>query len=161
MTTDIFKLGLDFRGTVTLPPDATHPTARKVVFQGASHQTANYWTKTGQPRKIRAHVVPLDPKTAPQLARRAHMRAGVLIWQAMTTEQKAQWRKIAEQRGITGYNAFCSHWLKQYQPPNAAMWDAENAAWDNGAASWDNGAATWEKLPPATWDGGAATWDNQ
>lgn len=144
---------------MTLPADATHPAPRKVVFQGASNITANYWTKTGQPRKVRAHVIPADPKTPAQMQRRAHMRAGVLLWQAMPPSEKEAWRAEGKTRQITGFNAFTSWHLKRFIVDPFATWDAGPVTWDSGAATWDAGAANWQPDKQAIWDGSAATWD--
>lgn len=113
---DIIDLALEITGTVTVPTSTADPTPRKIVFQGASNVTANYWTKAGRPRQVRAHVIPADPKTPAQLARRDNMRAAVTAWQTLTDTEKTAWRDRASERGISGYNTFCSHHLKTFQP---------------------------------------------
>jgi hypothetical protein len=134
---DLIKLGLDIRGTLTITPSPQDNTPRKVVFQGASNITANYWTKTGQPRKVRVYVIPADPKTDAQIARRDWLRAGVAIWQALSAEEKAAWTKAGEARQITGYNAFNSSHLKAYTPPSAAQWDGSDTTWDDNGSTFD------------------------
>jgi len=138
-------------GTLTIPAGPDNPVAQKFVFQGASNVNANYFTATGQPRKVRRHVIPRDPKTLSQLVRRAHMAAGVAQWQQLPVSSKATWRIAGEQRNLTSFQAFISAWLKT--PP--AFF---STSWDAGSTLWDSTPTLWDGMTDTQWDGGATLW---
>ena len=54
----------------------------------------------------RAHVIPTDYKTAPQIACRQRLKAATLAWQQLQEEEKAGWRRKARHRKATGFNLF-------------------------------------------------------
>lgn len=105
-------LALDIKGTLTLCDDADCTTSHKVVFQGCSAASANYFVGNHQPRMMRAYVIPYDPKTGPQLARRQKFRDGATAWDALAPSIKNQWKAAGSARGLTGYNVFMSEFLR-------------------------------------------------
>ncbi len=58
----------------------------------------------------RDYYIPSSPQSVPQQSNRAKMTAGVLAWQALTTEQQSVYNKSAIGKRMSGYNLF----LKQY-----------------------------------------------
>lgn len=60
----------------------------------------------------RAYVIPVDPRTPAQIARRQLFAEAMSQWAAMSQEQRKPWIDQAKQRGIAGINAFLSHQLR-------------------------------------------------
>lgn len=64
---------------------------------------------------LRAYIVPPDPKTESQLARRAIFRDAMTAWQALTEEERKPYNKTARVRGkIYGVHIFLSEYLKSH-----------------------------------------------
>lgn len=94
-------------------PDPAHPGQFvRVVYQRTAPGLGNLPNSGKFDRQRRRHVVPHDPQTPAQVARRAKMAAAVLAWQAMTPQNRSAWTTPAAARNITPFNAFVSNFLR-------------------------------------------------
>lgn len=76
----------------------------------------------------KAHAVPTNPNTAPQISVRAMLAFLSQQWAAFTAPNKATWNEIAAQKNIPPYNAFLSDNLdrwKMFHAPSKAHPAAE------------------------------------
>lgn len=128
---------LDVRGTVTLfDPDTGAPTGR-AVLQKSSQANASIITAGGVPLMLRAYVIPHDPQTLPQRGRRALLAAAVAAYQADPAACRLAAAPLAERRGITPYQAWCSLYLASHTPHTGTAWDGGATIWDEGASAFD------------------------
>lgn len=101
-------------GTLTFKPnDPTLPLG-KYVFQRVAKGQGNLPDRPTLDLQLRRHVIPLDPMTPAQLARRALMAAAVARWRARTSADLERWAPIAKNKNIPLFNACCSDTLKNY-----------------------------------------------
>lgn len=108
---------LDVTGTLThAPADPARPLA-KYVYQHVKPGLGNVSSDKKKSLQLRAHVIPLDPKTPQQLARRTLMKAAVTAWHALPDSTKEAWRVKGQQRAISGFNAYCGAYLRTGSPP--------------------------------------------
>jgi hypothetical protein len=63
----------------------------------------------------KAHAVPSNPNTAPQISVRAMLAFLSQQWAAFTVPNKATWNEIAAQKNIPPYNAFLSDNLDRWK----------------------------------------------
>lgn len=134
---DIKNLSLDVKGTLSMFDPDSPTSIIKVVYQGTSNQFANYFTKTGAPRMVRAYVPVTNPGTPGQLARQEAMRQAVANWHTASTSDREMARELAESRQITLYMAFISLQLKSLNPVLGTIWDGGSTTWDGGTTLWD------------------------
>lgn len=136
---DIKQNVLDIRGSLVVPDEAAPGEVKKVVFQGTAPQFANYRTGTGQPRMIRAHVIPADPRTPAQINQRTKMTMAVSAWHESTQAERLAFAETAKARGITVYMAFVSSYIKALPPLLGTVWDGGTTAWIDGSTTtlWD------------------------
>lgn len=99
---------LDIRGTITLENPPAGGSPGRYVFQRVGQGFGNLPGGDGYDMQIRRHVIPADPQTPAQLARRAAFAAAVASWHAATPEERETARQLAESRGITLFNAWLS-----------------------------------------------------
>jgi hypothetical protein len=64
--------------------------------------------------QLRAHVIPADPATAPQVARRATFAAAVSEWQSLSVEVKKLWNARGKAARLPGYQHFLSRRIRGY-----------------------------------------------
>ena len=63
--------------------------------------------ETGELYNIRKRFYwPTNPQTGPQQAHRAIFASGVEAWQALTEEKKDEYRELATERPMSGFNLF-------------------------------------------------------
>ena len=105
-------IGLDLRGTLTICDNADCTLKHKVVFQGCSEASANYFVGNHSPRMMRAYVIPNDPKTSAQLACRAKFASAVANWTTLSTADKSYWSERGRARNLSGWNEFISEFMK-------------------------------------------------
>lgn len=91
---------------LTNPPPGKSPG--RYVYQRTAKGKGNMPLSETHDLQLRAHVIPADPKTPAQLARRAAFAAAVASWHAATAEDRESVRQTAENRGITLFNAWVS-----------------------------------------------------
>ena len=99
-------------GTLTECDGAQPPTCEKVVYQRVRRGLGNAGQVGAYDLQRRAHVIPADPMTAPQLARRSLFATAVAAWQALAPAERLAWRDIGAPRGLPGYHAFLSSFLR-------------------------------------------------
>jgi hypothetical protein len=134
---DITQLCLDIKGTLKEPDPANPTTIIKRVYQATSPQFANYYTKNGKPRMVRAYVAVVNPKTSAQLVQQNKLRLAVAAWHTASDLDKEPARTLAKQRDITIYMAYLSLWMKSYIAPVGTIWDSGATTWDSAATLWD------------------------
>lgn len=105
---------LDIKGTLTFEPsDPPRPLAKYVIQKTA----AGCGNVAGDPAarlQVRAHVIPTDPQTAPQLARRATFAAAVAAWQALSSAEKQAAKIAADKSGLPAYQWFIGRYLRDH-----------------------------------------------
>jgi hypothetical protein len=103
---------LKIHGTLWFCPSSPPRPCGKYVYQGVAPGKGNI---PGNPKKdtqLRRYVVPFDPRTAPQLSRRARFAAAVAAWHTLGPAEKKAWRQRGESRRLPGYQAFISAWMR-------------------------------------------------
>ncbi len=103
---------LDIRGTLQEPDPANPAQSVKVVYQKVAPGAGNISNGGAFDRQRRAHVVPTDPKTPAQVARRTKMAAAVEAWHNASPENRRAYAEAAKVRRISIFNAFISHFLR-------------------------------------------------
>lgn len=112
---------LELTGTLKFKPaDPLLPLA-KYTFQRTAPAKGNLKGFGLFDRQMRRHVIPLDPKTLSQVARRDLMRAAVARWHASTAQDKNQWKSDALNRAISVFNASIADTLKNYHLVNGVL----------------------------------------
>jgi hypothetical protein len=101
-------------GTLTFKPDDPLLPLGRYVFQRVTPGKGNLPERHALDLQLRRHVIPLDPKTAPQLGRRALMAAAVARWHATAPEDRQQWASAAKDRNIPLFYACVSDTLRNY-----------------------------------------------
>lgn len=100
--------------SLTFTPDNPPRPHGRYTFQRVRPGLGNVPSRPSLDLQLRRHVVPLDPKTPAQIARRDLMRAAVARWRASTSQDKAEWKIIAQNRSISVFNAAISDTLNNY-----------------------------------------------
>lgn len=103
---------LDLRGTLQEPDPANPAQSVKVVYQAVAPGLGNIANGGAFDRQRRAHVVPADPRTPAQLARRSKMADAVAAWHAASPENRRAYEEAAKVRRISVFNAFISNFLR-------------------------------------------------
>jgi hypothetical protein len=105
---------LDIRGSINLIDAGPGRLPGRYVFQKTAPGLGNIPGFPAADRQMRRHVVPLDPMTASQIARRDLFRAAVARWRAPVGDDMQRWKIIAENRSIPVFNACLSDILSNY-----------------------------------------------
>jgi hypothetical protein len=106
---------------------------------------------TGSTGGARA-ILYVKPKAPGIPATKARFTAACKSWKTLTKTAKALWTAAGQSRGISGFSAYLSDWLRYLIGQGSAIWDS-------GATIWDSDLASWDVLTIAQWDAGAAVWD--
>jgi len=106
-------LGLEPRGKLYLCPTAPAAPCGIYVIQGVRAGLGNVPDHPRRDVQMRRWVIPQDPKTDAQRARRLLFAIWVSNWQQLPPEEKKQWRDIGAARALPGFCAYLSHHLKQ------------------------------------------------
>jgi hypothetical protein len=145
--------------TGQLVETATGPggTDEHVVYQRCGAGFGNLIGDGSYNLQRRRYVIPANTITPAVSARRQHLAAGVAAWQAMTTEQRADWKRDGARLNLPPYNAFLRAWLRasiaDHWDDSQTGWDYTTPTpWDGGAAQWDGGAALWDHYPTTIWN---------
>lgn len=101
-------LNMLITGTITEPSPTPDAPPVKVVYQRVSKGLGNIPTAHPYDLQRRAHVIPADPQTPAQMAKRAAFAAAVASWHNATTEERETVRSIADKRRISLFNAWIS-----------------------------------------------------
>lgn len=105
---------LHITGTLKMTPPGTVEPPRKMVFQRVRPGLGNLPEFPGLALQLREHVIPADPRTPAQVARRNLMAAAVARWRARTPADVTAWTIISRARNIPLFNACCSDTLRNY-----------------------------------------------
>jgi len=101
--------------TLTFTPNNPPRPFGRYVFQRVRPGLGNLPGFPHLALQLRAHVIPIDPKTAAQMARRDLMRAAVARWHTSTDQDKAQWKINAQDRSISVFNSCISDTLRNFE----------------------------------------------
>lgn len=123
------------------------------VIQGCLPGLGNALYDPNRSTLVRRHVIPTDPQTPAQLARRALHAEATAWWKSFAPGIPPYWNDLAEGKARTGYNGFVSHYLR-------AGGETLGVLWDGGSSRWDKGASVWDAVRGILWDGGASIWDD-
>jgi len=140
-------------GKIHITPTNPPGPPLRYVYQRTAHGKGNVVGAPNNALQLRRHVIPIDPATPAQLARRALVSLAQAAWANFDAETKANWRTKGVPRRITGHNAWTSWCLKNltYSP---------TSGWDNGLSTWDGGGTVWDAITQTIWDGTGTLWDN-
>jgi len=94
--------------------------------------------------QLRRHVIPYDPKTPAQIARRATFRDAVQSWQALDHATKEQWKRAARSSQRSGYNHFISYTMRGIPAPFAGAQLSPPTQPSTSVAA----VAHWQNPPP-------------
>lgn len=143
---------LDLHGTLSfVPVDPPKPHGKYVVQRCA----AGLGNVTGDKRlstQLRAHVLPVNPRTAPQMRQRGKLAAAVIAWRALSTAEIDELRPRAVARSLPVYQffigEFCHTAVAQDFTAWRTEWDGHKTEWDSGKTLWrtafDNGNTIWQ-----------------
>jgi len=106
---------LDLTGTLTLGPGLAPGLPGRYVYQRTAPGKGNLPGTGNFSKQLRRHVIPYDPATTAQMARRALMAAAVARWHASTDQDKAAWKINAQNRFISVFNACISDTLRNFE----------------------------------------------
>lgn len=95
------------------PVDPPRPAGR-YTYQRVKPGLGNVTGRQERDLQLRTHVIPFDPMTPAQIARRDLMRAAVAFWHVATSQDKEAWKITAQKRQISVFNACVSDVLKNY-----------------------------------------------
>lgn len=99
---------LEINGTITEDDPANPGQTIRICYQRVAPGTGNLPGNGTYNRQRRRVVIPTDPKTPAQLARRQKLTTAVAAWRALSPQLKATWNTIGAKRALPGYNAFIS-----------------------------------------------------
>ena len=100
--------------TLTFKPDNPLLPHGKYVFQRVAPGKGNLPDRPALDLQLRRHVIPLDPMTPAQIARRDLFRAAVARWRSPIGDDMDRWHLIARRRSIPLFNACLSDILKNW-----------------------------------------------
>lgn len=135
MTLELITATILPTGTIT-EVDQQTLVETKIVYQRVNPLLGNRGRRGDYAIQRRAHVIPFDPQTGPQLTRRSLFNAAIIAWQSMSPEERAAYEPLANLRHISAYNQFISEYM--LNPPAQP-----GSIWDGGASTWDSGASAW------------------
>lgn len=92
-----------------------------MVFQKTGYGLGNVPGDPQRRLQVRAWVIPNDPRTLAQQARRLHMANANTAWHALSQAEKNAYIPNAKKKRITAHNAFVSAWLLTPPPVVAAQ----------------------------------------
>lgn len=141
--------GLLATHTVWVPqPDPAAPPVR-MVMQRTGEGFGNVEGIPGQKLQLRAHVIPHDPKTPAQLARRALFAAAQAAWYALTLPERATWTADADAYALTGRQYFTRRYMASHAAP--ATPPALRIHWATSGALWPFLPGLWPVSAPASY----------
>lgn len=112
--------GLLATHTVWVPQlDPQAPPVR-MVMQRTGAGFGNVEGIPGATLQLRAHVVPYDPKTPAQLARRALFADAQAAWYALDPAERATWTADAAPLSLTGRQLFTRSYMAAHASPAPA-----------------------------------------
>jgi len=76
------------------------------VFQKTAPGRGNIPGDRTRSLQNRAYVIPFDPATPAQLARRAAFAAAVAAWHALSPPERAEYDARAKRMAISGFNLY-------------------------------------------------------
>lgn len=135
----ITAAALELRGTVTECTDDPAPVCAKYVYQRVAPGAGNIAGDPTRSHQRRRYVIPADPRTVPQLARRHLFKLAVIAYHVTPEAYDAEARRIQVARHLPYYHAWLSAYLKNPPPPVGILWDSGGTLWDDGNTVWDAG----------------------
>lgn len=111
ITMQTYKLNLLTTGKITEFNDVTQ-LFEEVVYQRVGIDFGNLPPLKTAGYQRRMHVLPIDPATPAQIARRSKFATAVNNWQLMSDSQKQVWKDKGAYLNLPGYNYYISEFLK-------------------------------------------------
>ena len=105
---------LSIRGKLNFCPANPPRPCGTYVYQRVKPGLGNVEGVARDNLQLRAWVIPYDPMTPAQLARRAVMAAGVTAWRLLSPAEKDAWRAAGKGRALPGFQTFISWYLKTH-----------------------------------------------
>lgn len=105
---------LSITGTLSFCPTNPPRPCGKYVYQRVAPGLGNVEGVPLDNLQLRAYVIPADPKTPAQLARRNLFSLAVSGWHSLTEEQRWAWRDAGARRNISSFNAYISAYLRAF-----------------------------------------------
>lgn len=102
------------RGKLNFCPVSPPRPCGAYVYQLTGYGKGNVPGDPHRRLQLRAYVIPIDPKTPAQLARRATFAAAVAAWHGLSPAQKASYARRGKSRNLPGYNLFISAYLRSH-----------------------------------------------
>lgn len=96
------------RGSLFLSEPGSSLPPGRYTFQKVAPGLGNVPGVRHSDLQMRRTVIPADPQTPAQLARRAALAAAVAAWHAAPPEDREQYRPLAARRQISLFNAWIS-----------------------------------------------------
>lgn len=121
-------------------PDTDNPGQfKKVVYQGTSPLFSNWQTGLKKPRMLRAHVIPFDPQTAPQIAQRSRLVNAAAAYVLADQTERNRAKPLADKNRWSLRIAYISLHMRENPPLAGTQWDAGSTNWLDGATVtlWD------------------------
>ena len=103
---------LTLTGTLTEYAADPTPGFEKVVYQRVGEGLGNLPGNGSYNHQRRRHVIPSNPRTEPQQARRERFALAVSTWQSLSPAQKDDWRKRGRSRSLPGYQTFLGFFMR-------------------------------------------------
>lgn len=105
---------LSIRGTLSFCPVNPPRPCGKYVYQRVRAGLGNVAGIANDDLQLRAYVIPTDPQTPAQLARRAVFADAVAGWQSLTPAQRDIWRIAGAGRNLPAYQTYVSAYLRMF-----------------------------------------------
>lgn len=109
---DPHDLTLHPRGKIYFCPVALPRPCGAYVYQNTAPGKGNVPGDPSRRLQLRAHVIPADPHTPAQMARRAKFAAAVAGWHSLNPAQRATYQERGKSRALPGYNLYISEYLR-------------------------------------------------
>lgn len=120
------------RGTLTLPNATTPEGKTRYVYQRTSQNLANAATNAEPRLQRRVWINTPRPETPSQLQHKQRFADAYAAWQALNSEDRQPYIKIARQRKISPVNAWISIYSRAHPLPPAATINSAQQLTENG-----------------------------
>lgn len=91
------------------------------VYQRTHPKKGNVGVRGRYGLQLRRRVIPVDPRTTPQMERRSKFSDAVGVWQSLAEDVKQQWRRAARSTHRSGYAHFLSAYMRYEGPPGGFL----------------------------------------
>jgi len=106
------KIYTSIKGNLSLTPTDPPRQAGLYVFQRVRRGLGNITADKNRGMQLRRHVVPRDPKTPAQLARRSKFAQAIIAWRSASPQQKTDAAAAGARVGLPGYQWFLGAYIR-------------------------------------------------